>query len=248
MAERWPSDGRAMIAGQGHVQDGRLPLPRPGTDVVRTWYGRGAEAGRTRSDRPRRSPTLRRSLFFDGWPALLPPDPHGLLAALGGTLDGAWHAGAQAMQAATGGRGIIRDVQTCAESLHPPVCTSTPVHACPRLSTKPVRFRPTLQERRELGPLLQRELEGGTRGWVPPLGAAAVLPLRPPPAPARATGSRLPQSPPVTPSAAAMSCCFQPASLSSQARRRRPSRQSSRAFSVFIAPTYHSFTNLYRDQ
>jgi len=36
--------------------------------------------------------------------------------------------------------------------------------------------------------------------------------------------------------------------LSSQARRRRPSRQSSRAFSVLTASLYHHFSNLYRDQ
>jgi hypothetical protein len=45
-------------------------------------------------------------------------------------------------------------------------------------------------------------------------------------------------APRVTPKAAAISACFQPACRSSQARRRRPSRQSSRAFEGFTAPVY----------
>jgi len=43
-------------------------------------------------------------------------------------------------------------------------------------------------------------------------------------------------APGVTPSAAAISCCFQPCCFSSQARRRRPSRQSSWAVLVLMPP------------
>src|SRR5258706_1532969 len=55
-------------------------------------------------------------------------------------------------------------------------------------------------------------------------------------------------APGVTPSAAAIAVCFQPCCLSSQARRRRPSRQSSRVVFVLMPPAYHTFTNLYRPQ
>src|SRR5258706_4753234 len=55
-------------------------------------------------------------------------------------------------------------------------------------------------------------------------------------------------APAVTPRAAAMSCCFQPCSFSSQARCRRASRQSSCVILVFMAPTYHRFTPLRNGQ
>src|SRR5258706_13727791 len=52
-------------------------------------------------------------------------------------------------------------------------------------------------------------------------------------------------APAVTPSAAAISCCFQPCSFSSPARRRRPSRQSSWGGFVFIAPASPHITPLH---
>src|SRR5258708_10757500 len=55
-------------------------------------------------------------------------------------------------------------------------------------------------------------------------------------------------APGVTPSAAAMAVCFQPCCLSSQARRRRPSRQSSWEVFVRMPPAYHTFTHLYKRQ
>src|SRR6266851_5303044 len=55
-------------------------------------------------------------------------------------------------------------------------------------------------------------------------------------------------APGVTPSAAAMADGFQPCSLSSQARRRRPSRQSSWVVFVLMPPAYHTFTALYKRQ
>src|SRR5258706_4699492 len=56
-------------------------------------------------------------------------------------------------------------------------------------------------------------------------------------------------APGVTPKAAAIAVCFQPCSLSSQARCRRPSRQSSGVTLVLLMPpTYHTFTALYKRQ
>src|SRR5215472_3784739 len=66
--------------------------------------------------------------------------------------------------------------------------------------------------------------------------------------PSRARLSHWLTAPGVTPSAAAMADCFQPCSLSSQARRRRPSRQSSWVVFVLMAPAYHTFTHPYKRQ
>src|SRR5258708_1379688 len=55
-------------------------------------------------------------------------------------------------------------------------------------------------------------------------------------------------APAVTPSAAAISCCFHPCSCSSQARPSPPSRLASWAGFVFIAPASHLFTPLRKRQ
>src|SRR6266849_1024802 len=55
-------------------------------------------------------------------------------------------------------------------------------------------------------------------------------------------------APGVTPKAAAMAVCFQPCCFNSQARCRRPSRQSSCVVFLLMVAAYHTFTNLCKCQ
>src|SRR5258706_10584200 len=120
-----------------------------------------------------------RPSFFAGRPALLPPDAKRVFVALSGALAGALHAVAQAMEETADRRGIVGHPKGASVPLADPL-------ARPGLPAQPVRFRPTIQERRHLGALFQREL-GRRAGGRGPDGDAA-LPLPPALGPVRATG------------------------------------------------------------
>src|SRR5690242_9853397 len=102
---------------------------------------------RSRIGLPRRWSAPPRRLFFQGWPALLPPGGNRRLVALRRACPGPLHAVAQTMEESVDVGRMVGDAERASNDLSDPL-------ARPDLPAKAVRLWPTSNERRNLGALL----------------------------------------------------------------------------------------------
>src|SRR5215472_3784737 len=107
-------------------------------------------AGRSPTGLPRQWCALRRSLFFQGGPALLPPSCNGRLVALRRPCDRPLDTVVQPMQQPVDVGGMVRDAEGAPHHLGDAL-------AGPHLPAKPIRLRSTVEQVGKLGELLGAE-------------------------------------------------------------------------------------------
>src|SRR5260370_14888447 len=120
---------------------------------------------------PRRWCALRRSLFFQGWPALLPPRLDGGLVALRCPRDRALHAVPHGMQEPTDMGRVRGDAKRASDDLRHPL-------AGPHLPAEAICLRSAFHEGGQLRELLGAQARLPTGSGLPP---QPLPPLPPPP-------------------------------------------------------------------
>jgi len=218
--------GRAVIAGEGDAQQRRLGTPRPGAHLM-------GEQITPRLISPDKTPVFVGRFFLSAGPRR-----------------------SHQPRMAASSRCVARSLGRC--TLEPSVGNRRPTGEGSEVTPQACRMTATTRLHvhtwpRKPSAAAPRSSKAGS--WArcsgvsfdgrPEAGCARSPSSTPS---TRARVSPWLTAPDVTPKAAAICVCFQPACFSSQARRRRPSRPSSRVCAVFMTPVYPTFSNKHRCQ